>query len=74
MTTNVVCIRHPKYKAAHQAPDLSCKVCCRQYVNTILQRQAELCKGEFDTYKWLGSKTNGRQEDNNSPNPGRRSF
>jgi len=69
--TNVVCIRHPKYNADNQAPDLSCKMCCRSYVDRILQKQASQ---RFDAEKWLERKLNGQQKDNNSNNAGRRSY
>lgn len=63
---NVFCIRHPKYVVAN-APDLSCKVCCRRYVDHVVDKQKALRDGkEFDTYKWLESKTSGKYKDNNS--------
>lgn len=54
---NVVCMRHPRYDR-NSAPDLSCKVCCRHYVDHILARQNALRESKnFDTYKWLEEKT-----------------
>lgn len=70
---SVVCIRHPKYVDG-STPDLNCKTCCRRYVDNVLARQASLSKNEFNTQKWLEGKINGRLENDNSPNPGRRPY
>lgn len=68
---NVVCMRHPRYDR-NSSPDLSCKVCCRHYVDNILARQAAIRESKnFDTYKWLEEKTrrSAGGEAMNSPAP-----
>ncbi|MGE0173808.1 MAG: hypothetical protein AB7T49_13510 [Oligoflexales bacterium] len=56
-TFNVVCMRHPKY-TPNLAPNLSCKVCCKQYVDYVVERQNEIKKSkEFDAAKWMERKT-----------------
>ncbi len=65
MGNNVVCLRHPQYKKENP-PDLSCKVCCRKYVDNILEKQATLRENKgFNAYKWLEEKT--KRQDNVSP-------
>lgn len=49
---NVFCFKHPKYDKK-SAPDLSCKTCCRHYVDFIVQRQKELkAAAAFDTQEF----------------------
>ena len=37
----LICMKHPKYNAKG-APDLSCRVCCGEFVKRIEEKQKEL--------------------------------
>lgn len=59
----IICIKHPKYRGKHP-PELSCKVCCRQFLNEIKRQH----QPQNNLEKTLASESNqnkDRQKINN---------
>ena len=52
----IVCFKHPKYDAA-TPPDLSCRLCCSQYIKRVTENQKKMKKDNgFKAYRRLTEK------------------
>lgn len=66
--SSIVCLVHPKYDGG-EAPDLSCRACCKIYVDNIVANQTAIRESKsFDTNKWLEEKT--KRQNNDQKNIG----